>query len=239
MKKTILSMLILGSSCAVFAQDTTSRSTGDTTSSMNTTTNGSMNNGTNSHMNNNSSSWNKDSMSNGTMSTTGAYNAYGLTSANVPQNIQGYFTRDYPAAGSNVMWMQNGDWYRASYNTNGRYSHVMYNDRGDNFTVALPVTQSYVPDDIINKLSSQYGPAIYDVTTIKSSDSTNIYQVRTIENGQVKSSWIAEDGSMVADPFRKDEVIMDANNGMNMNSGSNSNMNTNSNSNMNSGSGSN
>jgi hypothetical protein len=31
-----------------------------------------------------------------------------------------------------------------------------------------------------------------------------IYQVRTVENGQVKAQWIGEDGSTIADPFRSD-----------------------------------
>jgi hypothetical protein len=71
--------------------------------------------------------------------------------------------------------------------------------------VSLPVTETYVPDDIVSKVGTMFGPMIYDITTLKGDSAHNIiYQVRTVENGQVKAQWIGEDGSTIADPFRSD-----------------------------------
>jgi len=215
MKKTILSLLLIGSSYALFAQtdstrrDSTSRSD-SSMSNMNqnntnsTNMNNNMNNGTmnNGVMNNN---MNTDSMNrNNSMSSNNAYNAYGTTSVNIPYSAQINLQKDYPAA-TNITWTKTGDWYQGTYMTNGRYSHIYYDDRGNTWTVSMPVTQTYVPDDIVTKATTMYGPTIYDVTMLKG-DSThaNIYQIRTLENGQVKAQWIADDGSTIMDPFRSD-----------------------------------
>ncbi|MGN6399921.1 MAG: hypothetical protein ACTHMD_05680 [Flavisolibacter sp.] len=208
MKKTILSLLLIGSSYALFAQtdsthrDSTLRSD-SSMSNMNQNTmnqnNNSMNNGV---MNNN---MNTDSTNrNNSMSSNNAYNAYGTTSVNIPYKAQLNLQKDYPGA-SNITWTKTGDWYEGTYMTNGRYSHIYYDDRGNTWSVAMPVTQTYVPDDIVTKATTMYGPTIYDVTMLKG-DSThaNIYQIRTLENGQVKAQWIADDGSTVMDPFRSD-----------------------------------
>lgn len=229
MKKTILSLFLVGSSCAMFAQnpagDTTKwnsikpdsaktyRSTDSTMSNMNM---GNMNN------------MNKDSMSrmnNASLSSNNAYNAYGATSVAIPYRAQMNFQKDYPGvANNNITWTQSGDWYHGTYLNNGRYSHIYYNDKGNTYTVSMPVTQTYVPDDIMSKATTMYGPTIYDVTTLKG-DSThaNIYQIRTLENGQVKAQWIADDGSTVADPFRSDINTTAAGTGSNTNVNANAN----------------
>jgi hypothetical protein len=209
MKKTILSLLLIGSSYALFAQtDSTNRdSTLRSDSSMNSMNQNTMNQNNNNTMNNGvmNNNMNTDSMNrNNSMSSNNAYNAYGTTSVSIPYKAQLNLQKDYPGA-SNVTWTKTGDWYEGTYMTNGRYSHIYYDDRGNTWTVAMPVTQTYVPDDIVAKATTMYGPTIYDVTMLKG-DSThaNIYQIRTLENGQVKAQWIADDGSTVMDPFRSD-----------------------------------
>jgi hypothetical protein len=103
-----------------------------------------------------------------------------------------------------VNWQQSGDFYHGTYLTNGRYNHVYYNMAGATYTVSLPVTQTWVPDDIINRASSMYGPTIYDLTTLKGSNGQNVYQIRTVENGQMRTQYITDDGSTVMDYFRVD-----------------------------------
>lgn len=191
MKKTILSLFLIGSSCLVFAQDSTIHHT-DTTAKATSSTTDSLNTNTMNNANLNNS-----------MSTNTQYNAYGATSVAIPYRAQLNLQKDYPAA-SNITWTQSGDWYHGTYLNNGRYSHIYYNDRGDTYTVAMPIAQTYVPDDIMSKVTTMYGPMIYDVTTIKSDSTQNIYHIRTLENGTVKSQWIMEDGSSVMDPFRSD-----------------------------------
>src|SRR3982751_880989 len=126
MKKTILSLLLIGSSCAIFAQ--TTQTGNNTTTNQNNNTNTT----TNSNGTNGTTGTNGTDMNN-TMNSTNVYNAYGTSSANVPPSVQMYLLRDYPAA-SNVMWQQNGDWYGAAYNTGNRYSHVYYNQAGASYT---------------------------------------------------------------------------------------------------------
>lgn len=175
MKKTILSMMLIGCGCALFAQ-----TNGDsTTNSMNHST----------------------SATTDQMSSDNSYNAYGITSVTVPANITYYLVRDYPTA-QNVTWQQNGDWYHGTFNNNGRYSHVYYNMAGATYNLALPVTQTYVPDDVLGKVSSLFGPMIYDITTLKGANDQNIYQIRLLENGALKSSWIDDGGNNVMDPYR-------------------------------------
>jgi hypothetical protein len=164
-------------------------------------------------------------MNNGNMNTTGSYNAYG-TSANVPTTVQGYMQRDYPAA-SNVMWQQQGDWYHATYNNNGRFDHVFYNEGGSSFTMALPVTQSYIPEEVIGRVGSMFGPAVYDVTMIKGANDQSLYHVRLLENGQLRSQFFGEDGSNVSDPFVNHLNTTDNNAGMNNGMMNNGSMNTN------------
>jgi hypothetical protein len=202
MKKTILSWLLISSSFMVFAQiDTTRRNTDttgrDTTNMYNSNVTSSTDSmGVNNNMNNNMNS----------TTSSNAYNAYGTTSVTIPYRAQMNLQKDYPMVTSNnISWTQQGEWYHGTYMNNGRYSHIYYDDRGNTWTVSMPVIQSYVPDDIVNKATTMFGPMIYDVTTLKGDSAhSTIYQIRTIENGQVKAQWIGEDGSSIMDPFRSD-----------------------------------
>ena len=297
MKKTILSWLLIGCSYMVFAQNTQTTGTDSTSTSTNSSTttnpnstmsgttnstpNSTINNSTNPSGNNNTmnatngatnNNVNNPAWNNGNMSSNNQYNAYG-TSVTIPYRAQVNLAKDYPTA-SNIMWTQAGDWYHGTYLSNGRYSHIYYDDRGNTWTVSMPVTQTYVPDDIVAKVTQMFGPTVYDISTIRVSapqenaamqDNTavqanatttttttgsttdqtatqttgnentsgtvqstngtmqnsttmtmtdyanlqnppkyNVYHVRTLENGTVKSQWIKDDGSTIADPFRSD-----------------------------------
>jgi hypothetical protein len=173
MKKTILALIMAGSSCAVFAQD--------------------------------------DS----TMSSVSTYNAYGTYA---PTYVQSYIVRDYPMA-NNVMWRQNGDWWQAYYMENDQPRYTYYNAAGQTFIVSLPVHQTMVPDEVVSKVNSMYGPGVYDITALKGSNSQQVYQVRILENGTLRSEWINEDGTKSIDIYRVETTDMN-----NVNSGINNNM---------------
>jgi hypothetical protein len=216
MKKTFLSWLLISSSLMVFAQIDTTRRTMDTTKRDTT-------NMYNTNVNRNTDSMGVTNYNNPDTSTSvSAYPAYGTTSVTIPYRAQVNLSRDYPmVSSSSVNWTRQGEWYHGTYMNNGRYSHIYYDDRGNTWTVAMPVTQTYVPDDILGKATTMFGPMIYDVTTLKGDSAhTTIYQIRTIENGQVKAQWIGEDGSSIMDPFRVD-VVTDVNTSTNaaMNNG--------------------
>jgi hypothetical protein len=172
MKKTFLSMLLIGSSCALFAQggqakkdtvpdtipttivrdtvpvkDTVPKTTvTPTTPTTQTPTNPST----------------PDDKT--TLKSTGQYSAYSAA-VSVPPNIQGSFTTNFPGV-SDVRWEQNQDWYRASYTTGGRRMRMMYDTRGNSFALALPVTSGLIPDDVIEKAYTLYGDNVYDITRL-------------------------------------------------------------------------
>lgn len=230
MKKTILSLILIGGSCMVFAQnetrDTTTRPTTNTYDSSRNMNNTNMNTGIQTPASNSGDSLNTNS----SMSSNNAYNAYGTTSVNIPYRAQMNLQKDYPSA-NNITWTQSGDFYHGTYLNNGRYSHIYYDDRGNTYSVSMPVTQTYVPDDIMNRVTTMFGPMVYDVTTLKGDSAhQNIYQIRTLENGQVKTQWIGDDGSSIMDPFRA-ETSADANTTTNPNiENTNSNISTTTNS---------
>ncbi|TCJ12638.1 hypothetical protein EPD60_15340 [Flaviaesturariibacter flavus] len=166
-----------------------------------------------------------------TLQSSGNYAAFG-TAANVPSNLQTNLQTTYPSAFSPT-WEQRGDWYRASFNNMNRNMQVYYAPNGDNYTVALPVVQSFVPEEVVTKALSMYGSNVYSINRVRGANGLDNYQVTIIENGMSRSEFIGEDGSSVAavNVFRSD--VNDMGN-MNNSSSNAANAEMNSNSNMNS-----
>jgi hypothetical protein len=175
---------------------------------------------------------NGNTSTNNSLNSNTSYNAYGSFNATPPDFVQSYILRDYPAA-TDVKWQQSADWWHSYYMNNGQPVNTYYNTAGQSFTVALPVKESLVPDAVVSKAISTYGPTLYDITAVKGTNGQDIYMVRTLENGQISSQWMGEDGSKVIDVYRTDESGMNATNG-NMNNSSNSNWNNSSSTNQNS-----
>jgi hypothetical protein len=192
MKKTILSMLFIGSSIALFAQNPIT----DSSAASSTTDSSAMNNMDPSMSSN-------DTVTAAT--TTGNYNAY-ATNVNVPMRFQTSFSAEHPDV-SNAMWSQVGDFYRATYGNNGRFNHVFYGNNGSSYSLALPVVMSYVPEEVIAKVGSMYGPSIYSINRIKTSNGQDAYLVTLADNGQTRTEWIRDDGSTVqnVDVYRTEQ----------------------------------
>lgn len=185
MKKTVFSLLIIGSSLAVCAQDVHNS---DSSSNNNKNSNSSWNSNTNSYNNNNQ-------MNNNTMSSNNSYNAY----SNVPTNVRSSFQRDYPSA-SNVNWSQSNEWYHVSYLNNGQAMNTYYNTAGQTFNVALPVMETQIPADVVSRISTTYGPSVYDITRTKGENNQDVYLVRILDNnGQIRTERINSDGMAVTE----------------------------------------
>jgi hypothetical protein len=129
-------------------------------------------------------------------SSTGSYNAYSST-ANVPQSTQYFLIRDYPSA-TNPVWEQSGNWYRATYLNNNRNMQVYYSPNGTGYTVALPVIQSWVPEDVITTALSHFGNNIYAINKVRGANGQEVYQVTLLENGAARTEFLNADGSSVA-----------------------------------------
>jgi hypothetical protein len=144
------------------------------------------------------------------MTTNSSYNAYSTYTATLPTGMQTYVMRDYPAA-TGIRWQQSGDWWHGYYVNAGMPVHLFYNERGQTFTAALPVHQSYVPDAVVSKAIDLYGPVMYDINHIKGTSGQDVYLVRILENGQLSSQYMAEDGSKVIDIYRTEVADKDLN----------------------------
>lgn len=174
MKKSFLSWLLIGSSCAVFAQVETTMDT--TKTSTNT-------------------EWNTTSTENVTLTSTGDYAAF---RAAVPSNVIFYFERDYPGV-QPMSWEENPEFWRITHKKEGRLINVYYNNAGQSYLVARPVLHSAVPDEVVERAINIYGDEIYDITAIRGLEGEELYTVRIIENGQLRSEKISAEGSTISD----------------------------------------
>lgn len=197
MKKLILSACLLLGTFSLFAQDS-SNNMNNTNAPVNNTN--VQDNNTNLPANNTNATVNMNMPSN---------------SGTAPDNIRMSFQSTYPDA-TNVTWetvtlpvfsqywrtdLGPVKWYtpmqgyRASYVANNRIMRVYYTDRGKTYMSAGPVIESWVPEEVVTKVITQYGSNVYDVTMMKNSAKMDVYQVRYSENGNLATAYINADGS--------------------------------------------
>lgn len=62
----------------------------------------------------------------------------------------------------------------------------------------LPVIGNGVTDDVVAILKNKYGASIYDVKQIKSNTGQNIYVVRIMDNGGIRTDYVGADGNAVS-----------------------------------------
>ena len=147
------------------------------------------------------------SMNTGNLSSTGNYSAYGTSVAALPPNVQMNFSRDFPASANQAYsWNQYGDWFHTQYLSNGRSTHYYYDTRGNGYSLALPVIQTYVPEDVIDKALQKYGANLYSISMVKTSGGTNAYQLGLIERGQLRMEYLNEDGTSATNVWRTEEI---------------------------------
>jgi hypothetical protein len=245
MKKILLSAVLAATSWVLFAQDTTTHQTNGTigtngTMNNNTPTNQQMNSNTNqgTYPNTNTTS---NPMYNSTTNTSN-YSAYGI-----PNYVQSNFQSQHPNV-SNLTWTNStANFYHGYYAdpTTGRYTHVYYStdpyynsqyypDRVTGYTVSLPVLETWVPDQVITTALTQYKQNLYDIAAMKGNNNTNMYVVRVLDNGELKSMYMDSVGGAVTDYIRTEvqPTTDNMNNGNWNNGNTNTNNGTNSNSSM-------
>jgi hypothetical protein len=57
---------------------------------------------------------------------------------------------------------------------------------------ALPVKETYVPDEALAKLTKQYGSGLYSITCIKGKDGSNEYWIRTKSGMKISEARLSE-----------------------------------------------
>lgn len=61
----------------------------------------------------------------------------------------------------------------------------------------LPVIGNNVPADVVTTLKNKYGATVYDIKQIKSSAGQDIYVVRVMDNGTIRTDYVGADGNTV------------------------------------------
>jgi len=111
----------------------------------------------------------------------------------VPVVIRTNFQMANPTI-SEVRWMPvSNEWWSASYTTdNNRMNRVYYNTqpwymepgRDNSFKVALPVLNTYVPEDVVAAAIRAYGHELFSITARKlEANGLQSYFVTLIRNG--------------------------------------------------------
>lgn len=142
----------------------------------------------------------------GSMNSAASYDAYGTAVTALPANVQRNFGKEYPgAAGQQYTWNQYGEWFHTYYTNQGRLTQYFYDQRGNGYSLSLPVVQTYVPEDIIDKALQKHGARLYSIGMVKAADSGNVYQLGVLERGQIRMEYLHEDGSSVTNVWRVEE----------------------------------
>jgi hypothetical protein len=186
MKKTLIALLLVGSSSALCAQAVTDNPTNANTTTDNTIT---------------------------TSVSTGSYPAYGTVAVDVPTTVRYSFTKDYPTVTSAQWYLTPNGQYRVIYkdNMNQDMDVYYYGTSAQSYMVSLPVRETLTPDDVITKIKSMYGLTVYDIKSVKAANKENVYHIRLLDNGQVRDVWMSEQGTEVAsaDIFRSPDANND------------------------------
>ena len=160
----------------------------------------SMNNGTGTL--NSQGSMNTDA----SMSSAGSYSAYGTEIPYLPANVQTRFSQDYPTGANNqYKWNQYGDWYHTHYMNNGRLTQYFYDQRGSGYSLALPVLQTYVPENIVASALNKYGSNLYSISMVKTNTGNDTYVVGLLDRGQISMHYLDESGVTVSDVWRTED----------------------------------
>lgn len=71
---------------------------------------------------------------------------------------------------------------------------------------ALPVLQSYVPENILSNAKNTYGERLYSIKGVKSGNGEDVYQITLVDNQQSSVAWMGATGAEVAYVYRTDET---------------------------------
>lgn len=87
---------------------------------------------------------------------------------------------------------------------------------------ALPVLQSYVPENILSNAKNTYGERLYSIKGVKSGNGEDVYQITLVDNQQSSVAWMGATGAEVAYVYRTDETNTMATGTNNTNTNTNS-----------------
>lgn len=131
----------------------------------------------------------------------------GTAVSTLPLYVRTNFGRDYPNPANNqYAWNQYGDWFSTSYTGKGRLTQYFYDERGRGYSLSLPVIQTYVPEDVVDKALQKYGARLYSIGMVKTADGKDAYQIGLLSHGQLHNDYLNEEGISVANVWRTEEM---------------------------------
>lgn len=106
----------------------------------------------------------------------------------------------FPGTPVGIWEPMNGWWYSTYKEENNRITYAYYSTqpyylvpvpgRDVNYKVALPVSNTYIPETVIAVAIERYGASLYSITTIKAANNEMVYQVSLLENGNMRTVWM-------------------------------------------------
>lgn len=136
----------------------------------------------------------------------------GTAVTNLPLYVRTNFAKDYPNPDSRqYAWNQYGDWFSTQYTAKGRLTQYFYDQRGSGYSLSLPVIQTYVPEEIVDKALQKYGAHLYSIGMVKTADGSSAYLVGLIDRGQLHSDYLNEGGVTVPNVWRTEEMNLNSN----------------------------
>jgi hypothetical protein len=124
-----------------------------------------------------------------TVQSSGSDNSY-----IVPEPIR----TTYPGTTMGIWDPVNSSWHSTYKVGNNRIAYFYYSTqpyyllqgRDVNYKVALPVINTYMPENVIAVAIDRYGTSLYSITEIKAENNEMVYQVCLLENGNIRTVWM-------------------------------------------------
>jgi hypothetical protein len=118
----------------------------------------------------------------------------------VAEPLHTNFRTDHPGVTLRAWEPVSGWWYSTYKEENNRITYLYYSTqpyylvpvpgRDVNYKVALPVSNSYIPETVIALAIDRYGTSLYSITTIMGNNNEMVYQVGLLENGNLRTVWM-------------------------------------------------
>lgn len=120
---------------------------------------------------------------------------YTLYAQDASDTMQNKKTKMKMKSKGNPNDMQNGTISSSTTTTNTTIV-VMTGWRTD--PASLPVIGTDVSADVVTNIKNKYGATVYDIRQMKSSSGQDIYAVRVMDNGQIRTDYVGADGNVIA-----------------------------------------
>jgi hypothetical protein len=93
--------------------------------------------------------------------------------------------------------------------------------RGATDPAALPVIETFVPQEVVSMVTGKYPNGLYSVKQLRIASGDSAYQVVLLDSIETRLEWLGGDGAVVTNIYRVDTGVMATDDPMNMNNNMN------------------